>query len=778
MSSIFIRARTYRAACLTGTALALAVALGATGAQAADGAGAAAGDAAPPKAMTGAGAEGTDVTAVIVTAESNKAAADAPSKAPLTEMQPESIVSNAFIRLATPELGDWTSVASIAPSVSGITSNGGGIGEYNKLTLRGFQDGQFNLTFDGIAFGDTNDPTHHSASYFPASTLQAVVVDRGPGAAGDLGQANLGGAIHFFSLDPTDERHLEERLTAGSYSTQASVTTVNTGVLPTGGKLVVNLDFRRSDGELSQSGGYAANEMFKYVQPLGDKWNLTVFSAVEQTKFNLGDAGPGETWQQEQLYGKDFALNRLPGDEHNYKYNYEYKGTDFEYIDLKGAFTPTITAENQAYTYFYENKTTAANDLTGLIGGPNTSPPNITSAPQSASDIGGYDKLNEYRVVGDIVRVNDDFGFGTLKAGALVEHSSTNRHNLFRDFTTGTADDKFHPPSFPFTTNAKLQENSKWDQYQVFADFEWRPMDNLTIQPGVKYVNFERDVNAADESTAGGSKNQPLVGSNTYAKTLEFLTANYRITHDWSVYAQAATGFLVPSLSALYVSGVNLQSLRPQESVSYQTGTVYTHGQFTADADVYRVDVTDLVVACNVADPNAGNSAATAAGFCNVGKGRYTGVEGEAAYAAPFGVTFFVNGSINAAKQLQTAADPAQGIAAAPAETLANAPKFTAAAGAIYHYQNWAASLTYKRSGQYVATYTGGQAVELPGYDSIDASVRYDFDRYWVKLQGFNLANNRAITSFSGATLFSVKDPGLYLYQAGQTIEFTIGAKF
>ena len=121
-------------------------------------------------------------------------------------MQPESIVSNAFIRLATPETGDWTTVASIAPSVSGITSNGGGIGEYNKLTLRGFQDGQFNLTFDGIAFGDTNDPTHHSASYFPASTLQAVVIDRGPGAAGDLGQANLGGAIHFFSLDPTADR--------------------------------------------------------------------------------------------------------------------------------------------------------------------------------------------------------------------------------------------------------------------------------------------------------------------------------------------------------------------------------------------------------------------------------------------------------------------------------------------------------------------------------------------------------------------------------------------
>jgi iron complex outermembrane recepter protein len=226
------------------------------------------------------------------------------------------------------------------------------------------------------------------------------------------------------------------------------------------------------------------------------------------------------------------------------------------------------------------------------------------------------------------------------------------------------------------------------------------------------------------------------------------------------------------------VTGVNLQSLRPQQSVSYQTGTVYTHGQFTADADIYRVDVTDLVLACNLPDPTAANAAATTAGFCNVGKGRYSGVEGEAAYAAPFGVTFFVNGSLNSAKQMANAANAAQGIAANPAETLTNAPKFTAAAGAIYHYQDWSASLTYKRSGDFVAAYTGGQAVELPGYDSIDASVRYDFGRYWAKLQVFNLADRRAVTSFTGAALFSTADNGLYLFQAGRMIEGTIGAKF
>ena len=38
------------------------------------------------------------------------------------------------------------------------------------------------------------------------------MVDRGPGSAGDLGQANFGGAIHFFSLDPADSFGVTQRI--------------------------------------------------------------------------------------------------------------------------------------------------------------------------------------------------------------------------------------------------------------------------------------------------------------------------------------------------------------------------------------------------------------------------------------------------------------------------------------------------------------------------------------------------------------------------------------
>ncbi|MFI4974008.1 MAG: TonB-dependent receptor [Caulobacterales bacterium] len=759
-------------------ALAFAMGLAAGAAQAADATATATADTAP--STTGAGAEGTEVERVIVEAESDRAAATAPVKASLEQTQPESIISHQYIEQATPETGGWVNVVSVAPSISGIGANGGGVGEYTKVTMRGFQDGQFNITYDGISFADTNDPTHHQASYWPASTIGAAVVDRGPGAAGDLGQANFGGAIHYFSPIVDDHFGVVQKLTFGSFNTYAAVTTINTGSLPGGGRLLLNFDERWSSGELSKSGGSAFNQLVKFELPLGERATLTMFSAFNYIHFNFIDGtGPGETWAQVLAYGKNFAMNTIPTDEHYYLFNYENKSTDFEYIDLKGEVTPSLSVEDQAYTYWYQNRTVSANDGTGLVGVGNTSPPNITTPPQSASDIGGYDKLNEYRVWGNIVRISKQWSFGTVKFGGLVETSNTTRHNLFIDLTLGgIPDNKFHPPKYPFTTNAKLQESSNWLQGQFFVDFDWQVTSNFRISPGFKYVDFTRNVNAANENVGGGSKNQPLIATNRFTSPLYFVTANYKIQPFWSIYGQAATSFLIPSLSALYVTGASVQGLKSETTTSYQLGTVYSRGDFTMDADVYLIDADNLYNNCQVPNPTPGNPASTTAGFCNFGKARYSGFEGEAAYAFDFGLTLFANGSINNATQLANAANLAAGISANPQQELQNAPEWTDAFGALLHHGPWQGSISYKQSGRRVVSYISGVPQRIPGYDSVDGSVAYDFGRVKVKLQVFNLLDKRAITSFGGTTLFSTTDSGVYTFQSGREVSLTLIGKF
>ena len=523
----------------SGSALAILTAAGAlafaSGAWAAD---------APSSTDTG--AEGTEVRAVVITAERSKAAETAPSKASVEETQPEAIITHKFIEQAVKESGGWVDTASIAPSISGVQSNGGGVGETAKITMRGFADGFFNLTYDGIAFGDTNGPTHHEASYWPSSTIGAVVIDRGPGAAGDLGPANFGGAIHLFAPEVTDTFGASQKFTVGSFETYQSVTTLNTGELSNfgGGKLLVNFEERASAGELSYSSGESQNQLAKFILPIGAKWELTLFGSHNYTRFYQNDGtGPGATAAQVALYGKDFQLSNIPGDEHYYKWNQQSKQTDFEYADIKGELAHSITLEDQAYTYFYTNKTISTNSTADLLGVESSSLVQAKAAyllpGQHSTDIGGYDKLNQYRVNGDIARLNKDFSFGTLKVGAVYEWSTTDRHNLLEDFTDGfTPDDKFNASSYPLlpgTTNAKLQENSDWQDYQLFADFYWRPTDSLTITPGFKYVHEYLQVRAADENTAGGSKNQPLNASNSTGSPMYFLTANYKFTPYWSV---------------------------------------------------------------------------------------------------------------------------------------------------------------------------------------------------------------------------------------------------
>jgi iron complex outermembrane receptor protein len=74
------------------------------------------------------------------------------------------------------------------------------------LSMRGFQDGQYNVTYDGIPFGDANGETHHTTSYFPAKVLGGEVIDRGPGTAADIGENTFGGTIGLLSKDPRPDR--------------------------------------------------------------------------------------------------------------------------------------------------------------------------------------------------------------------------------------------------------------------------------------------------------------------------------------------------------------------------------------------------------------------------------------------------------------------------------------------------------------------------------------------------------------------------------------------
>ena len=140
----------------------------------------------------------------------------APTESRLEAVQPESIISLQTIQNSIAPTADYAMIANLAPSVTNFSTNGPGLNE-SKPTLRGFNDGQYNVTIDGIPFGDGNDYTHHTTSYFPAKLLGRVTVDRGPGTASTIGMATFGGTIALETKDPRPEASFVPTLSIGSW---------------------------------------------------------------------------------------------------------------------------------------------------------------------------------------------------------------------------------------------------------------------------------------------------------------------------------------------------------------------------------------------------------------------------------------------------------------------------------------------------------------------------------------------------------------------------------
>ena len=704
----------------------------------------------------------TDLGSVGVQAQSGSAAptstaaAAAPSSATLQATEPQSIISRTFMDDAKPADADYTAIAAISPSVAGgVTANGPGLGE-TKNTIRGFQDGQYNITWDGIPFGDTNGPTHHSTAYFPDQVIGSVDVERGPGNADDLGQATYGGSLNLFSRDISNTEVVTPFYSAGSWDTQLKGARYETGVLDNAGGAKASVAYQdlTSDGYLTYSGVQNQNLAFKVEKPIGDKTLLTVDLNHDANQSYTPDASNGITLAQAAALGKNQSLGIDPTQGNYFGYNRADKSTDMDYARLQSDLGSGWAVDNKLYYYNYVNDTfAAANASPGAA-------PEITSS--KCLDINGnkipncipaYEKINKYWVSGDIFKTTKQFDSGQLLAGLWVEHAETFRARTTYDAVNGeemyTVQATTSPTPVP--NDIKYDQNSAWNNYQPFVEYKWTPTDNLTVTPGFKYENTLVNLDAEINQTSREAQNIDKL----FTAKLPYLTANYRISNDWSTYAQYATGVVVPDISYYQSSGANGTDIEPQTSTNYQAGVVRKSDNLVFDADVYYIKLENML--SQVPGTNAQPE------YYNGGSADYKGVEAEATYALPAGFSVFANGSVNHA--ISTATDL----------EVANAPLSTEALGGLYNHNGWNASWVFKEVGeQYVlpnATY------KMDGYSTTDVTVGYTFNPgakvKTVKLQFgiYNLQNHQSPLTITPANT-TAGTAGYGQVNAGDTYTF------
>ncbi|NIF53095.1 TonB-dependent receptor [Burkholderia sp. Ax-1724] len=670
------------------------------------------------------------------------APAQAPTQGSLTATEPQSTISHHYIQNSTAPTENYSDIMNIAPSVSSISPNGPGLMESPTMSIRGFQDGQYNVTFDGIPFGDANNFTHHSTSFFSSQAINRLTVDRGPGDASQIGFATFGGTIAMESLIPSMTPSAALLGTYGSYNTWLAGAELNTGDLQQLGDARATFGYTQSssDGYLTGASQRRENAYFKFEKPLGDSTVLTLFGTYNKIHQNTPY---GSSAAQIAEFGPNYGLSSNPLSQAYSGYNYDLVNTDFEYIGVQTKVAQWAI-DNKLYTYGYYH--------TGFQGvSPNSSLPYnafSTKGPYlPAGNVAGQEQESDYRAWGDVVRAQRDIGPGSLEFGAWFAYQTNFRDRVEANATQNFA---FVAPMFSMTNTLTT--------FQPYIQYAWKLPYGFTVTPGVKYALFRRDLYSAMNQGSG----LPADYGQTWTKVLPSLQIHEKINSNWSAYAQYAQGFLAPNLNTFNIPNLTANSQPdPQRTDNYQIGTTYKTDRLTASVDLYYIKFANEITSVNI----GGNTF-----YSNAGAATYKGIETEATYYAGLGFSLYGNLTFNSAKQHSDNS------------WMPFTPNKTAAAGLLYERGPLTGSLITKFIGRQYGT-TGNQ-IPIGGFAQTDLSVGYTFKPATsmvhdvrVGLQLDNLFNRTGINGFFGFGADAAKTP-LYWTQAGRSVFGTVQVDF
>jgi iron complex outermembrane recepter protein len=598
----------------------------------------------------------------------------APVQALLDAGSARSEITNTYIRNFTSPVTDFTEIIQAAPGTFSVSPNGVGLGD-SDTSFRGFIDGDYTVTYDGIPFEDTNNPTHHSWAYFPGPSIGGVDFDRSPGTASDIGPANYGGSIHFLSPQLPSGQLFKVSESYGSWNTDLIDGEVNSGLFG-GANPKANLWFdahhMSSDGY--QTFNYQARtaEALKFTYKFSDRSYLTVDG--NSVILDANTPNSPATAAQIAQFGNNYLMDNtlyVPGtttyDPFYYKFYFNHIPTDFEYVDYNTELGHGWKLDVKPYVYAYSNHQYYQNS--GTVS--------ATSA---------IDKMNQYFKFGQIVSASSASKFGVFRTGFWYEYASTNRFQIKSNPVTEV--DEAGIPGINFHENFWTNSAQPFAEYQLVAIPKW------TITLGVKdaYYNMSLKQFADNGHIVGSLNGAPSVSNDAnYNSWLPSFEANYRIKPNWSAYVQYGMGSQIPPSSVFDVTGASVTVLpKAQTAATYQGGTVVKMDRVSFDADYYYIHFENSYVAAPVSNSFT---------YYTTPPSNTTGFEGEGNIALTHKLSVFLNGTVGQAKYVAAAANTALGSPATPELWVAGAPHDTETEGVTYQDQHWGLGFINKRVG-------------------------------------------------------------------------------
>ena len=670
---------------------------------------------------------------------------------PLTEIsrdatRPVSTLTPEAIGQITTPTSDFGTLANLLPSFVSSAPNGNGFDAAKSMTLRGFPDGQFNVTLDGIPFADPDAFGHHSTSVFPVSSIESLQIDRSPGSGTTLGYATIGGSLDIRTLAVPGAAGAQVYGAYGSFATSLEGLRLNTSAPTADGQtgLLANVQHLQTSGAMAHNDGRRDDLLLKSESRFAGLQLTLLYSYDDYHFINP----PSVTTDQIASQGSGAGLGTTPGTPLYNEYAKTNRNADFGYARLRGELGGQFRFSETLYTYSYDNDGLSVNGDVTLPSSYQVG----SGFGVPATDIAGRLSTTRYRTVGNVLQLERALGAGTFRGGLWLEHSHQSATRNALDLTLGV------PYALNKTANSSVlyDYTSTLDTVQPFVEAEWKTTDALTVKSGLRYQTVQRGFDALVVPTSKPGTAGEI--DRTVHAVLPSVEVNYAFTPQTHGYLQWSKGSLVPSQAYFYTSNPALgNQAEPQTSQALQGGIVHASGPLSLTVDAYLVNLNNYVSTTTDANKNTV--------YLNNGRVRFRGLEFEGNAEVGWGVTMVANASLIRAQFR----DPGLVSAAQQTgDTIPFAPRYTAVLGALVHDGAWAGSVTTKLVGtefQGAGGSADGADRRVGAYSYTNATVSRGFggasgsDRAVVTLSVNNVFTQTPITDSGGRSAVGATGP-------------------
>lgn len=534
-----------------------------------------------------------------------------------------------------------------------------------QIIIRGFDQSRLGFTMDGVPLGNLaygNDNGLSIGRALQTENNGAATLSQGAGSVGVAAANNLGGALEFTSIAPTDKFGVDVSGTIGSASTWRTFMRVNSGLLPGGGKFFVSYDYQdankwKGDGIQRQQQANA-----KFVQPLGDHVKLTLFGDWSLRKENdyqdLSLATIKQYGYRVDNITGNYPLAKQIG--YAYQNNTPYPagiGTtnygsapDFEYYNAAGLrqdamgygrFDFDINSRLKAYATVYGH----TNSGEGVWVTPYTPTPEaLGGSPLSV-------RTTEYGIhrEGFMGGVTYKIGTHTIEGGFWFENNDFEQARRFYPLALDTTPGSTHwYKGNSFDTAWQAAFNTK--TYQVHLQDNWQVTPALKLNYGFRSLIVDSSARQLGSNSMGviGNDGYPSGSIQSSNGFLPQIGANYRVnrhneifadfSRNMSAFDNSQTGATSPFATTIAGYNAIKGKIRPEMAYSEEIGYRYHDSNIQASVTGYYVEFENRLASITQGVGIQGNAAVLA----NVGNVTTRGVD------VAFNYRFAMNWSIYA----------------------------------------------------------------------------------------------------------------------------------